>query len=276
MYLGHTQYGKRINLSYKSKKVKYIPSEEWKIVYNTHDPIISQVLFDRVQNKINTNKTIKRRKYEWNLNGLVKCKECKEKMTLKVKYKDVNSNEIKSKKLYCLNGIRKGQGKNCIKACKGINEEVIDTVVINSLKRAVKHFIDKEKLLELVINYNKENNQKSLIIEKENLYKQLKKKENDAKILYEDYKNELLDKDDYVSFYTEITNNKNRIKNDLEKLEKEQNNVLEESKITPIIDEVFNMKDINREIISDIIYNIEIDKDNKIYINYRYDISKGW
>lgn len=276
VYLGHTQYGKRINLSYKSKKVKYIPSEEWKIVYNTHDPIISQVLFDRVQNKINTNKTIKRRKYEWNLNGLVKCKECKEKMTLKVKYKDINSNDIKSKKLYCLNGIRKGQGKNCIKACKGINEEVIDTVVINSLKRTVKHFIDKEKLLELVINYNKENNQKSLIIDKENLYKQLKKKENDAKILYEDYKNKLLDKDDYVSFYTEISNNKNRIKNDLKKLEKEQKNVLDESKIRPIIDEVLNMKDINREIISDILYNIEIDKDNKIYINYRYDISKGW
>ena len=40
VYLGHTQYGKRINLSYKSKKVKYIPQEEWKIAYNTHEAII--------------------------------------------------------------------------------------------------------------------------------------------------------------------------------------------------------------------------------------------
>ena len=35
-YLGYLEYGKRINLSYKSKKRKYIPPEEWKIVYNTH------------------------------------------------------------------------------------------------------------------------------------------------------------------------------------------------------------------------------------------------
>ena len=35
VYLGHTEYGKGINLSYKSKKVKQIPRSEWKIVYNT-------------------------------------------------------------------------------------------------------------------------------------------------------------------------------------------------------------------------------------------------
>ena len=45
IYIGHTQYGKRINLSYKSKKVKYIPPEEWKIAYNTHEAIIDEELF---------------------------------------------------------------------------------------------------------------------------------------------------------------------------------------------------------------------------------------
>ena len=32
------------------------------------------------------------------------------------------------------------------------------------------------------------------------------------------------------------------------------------------------MKGINRDIISDIIYDIQIDNDNNIYINYKYDI----
>ena len=40
VYLGHTEYGKRLNLSYKSKKVKTVPREDWKIVENTHEPII--------------------------------------------------------------------------------------------------------------------------------------------------------------------------------------------------------------------------------------------
>ena len=62
VYLGHTEYGKRINLSYKSKKRKYIPKEEWKIFYNTHEPIISKELFDKVQRIRTIGKTIKRKK----------------------------------------------------------------------------------------------------------------------------------------------------------------------------------------------------------------------
>ena len=76
VYLGHLEYGKRINLSYKSKKVKYIPPDEWKIVYNTHEPIISEELFYEVQVMRSINKNIKRKKHEWELNGIVKCKEC--------------------------------------------------------------------------------------------------------------------------------------------------------------------------------------------------------
>ena len=40
VYLGHTEYGKVMNLSYKSKKVKQVPRSEWKIAHNTHKAII--------------------------------------------------------------------------------------------------------------------------------------------------------------------------------------------------------------------------------------------
>ena len=119
VYLGHTEYGKRINLSYKSKKVKYIHPEDWKIVYNTHEPIVSEELFFKVQRLRSMNKTIKRKKHEWKLNGLVKCKECGAKMTLKVEYKR-NNHELKSKKVCCLNGLKKYRGKNCIKGSRGM------------------------------------------------------------------------------------------------------------------------------------------------------------
>ena len=58
VYLGHTEYGKVINLSYKSKKVKQVPRDEWKIACNTHKAIISQELFDEVQNRINLTKEL--------------------------------------------------------------------------------------------------------------------------------------------------------------------------------------------------------------------------
>ena len=58
MYLGNTVYGKGINLSYKSKKVKQIPRNEWKKYENTHKAIISKELFESVQKRMKLNQNI--------------------------------------------------------------------------------------------------------------------------------------------------------------------------------------------------------------------------
>ena len=96
VYLGHTEYGKRINLSYKSKKVKIVPRDEWKIVLNTHEPIISEELFERVQRKLEVHRKTKSQKFEWLLNGLVYCKECGSQMILKVEYTFVDMEVFKN------------------------------------------------------------------------------------------------------------------------------------------------------------------------------------
>ena len=51
-----------------------------------------------------------------------------------------------------------------------------------------------------------------LEIKKEILNKELQKTEDEIKTLYTDYRNGLLDEDDYKQFYGEIANKKNRIK----------------------------------------------------------------
>lgn len=48
-YLGKSIYGKRTAASVGSKKSIAIPRDNWIIVPNTHEPIISQELFDKVQ-----------------------------------------------------------------------------------------------------------------------------------------------------------------------------------------------------------------------------------
>ena len=202
--------------------------------------------FGRVQSKKNMNKTIKRKKYEWELNGIVKCKECGEKMTLKVKYKEAKSDEIKSKKIYCLNGIKRHQGKCCVKGCKGISEEVLNTLIFQNLKSIVGKLIDTKKIKELIIKQNYESGQNNKGDHKELLYKELEKAEEESKILYKD--------------------NKNRIKKEIEIIEKEetQRPILDEYNLETIIKELINMKGVNRDIISDIIYDVQIDNENNI------------
>ena len=84
----------------------------------------------------------------------------------------------------------------------------------------------------------------------------------------------MLDEDDYKKYYKEKSNEKNRIKKELEILGKEEKHkpVIDEKEISELVNKILNVKEINKDIISELIYDIQIDNDNQIYINYRYDI----
>ena len=124
------------------------------------------------------------------------------------------------------------------------------------------------------MNKNNENvignsNNKRKILDKE-----LKKIQDGIKTLYLDYKQNLLDKDDYKKYYKEKQIEKNRIKKELEILEKEESYrpVIKEKEINELLDKILNAEKISKDIVSELIYDIQIDKDNHIYINYRYDV----
>lgn len=50
VYLGHMVQGKRTQQSYKqARKDRYAPPEEWRVVHNTHEPLVSEEMFAEVQ-----------------------------------------------------------------------------------------------------------------------------------------------------------------------------------------------------------------------------------
>jgi hypothetical protein len=55
MYIGHMVQGRYGSISYKSKINKPRPKKDWIIVENTHEPIIDNELWERVQLKIQSN-----------------------------------------------------------------------------------------------------------------------------------------------------------------------------------------------------------------------------
>ena len=52
VYLGHMPQLRTTSVSYKNHKTYTKDQSEWVIVYNTHEPIISQELWDKVQNRM--------------------------------------------------------------------------------------------------------------------------------------------------------------------------------------------------------------------------------
>lgn len=272
VYLGHTEYGKRINLSYKSQKVKYMPRDEWKIVKNTHEPIIDEELFERVQRKLNIEGKTKSQKYEWLLNGLVYCKECGSQMILKVEY--TSSGTIKSKRLHCIEGTRKNGKIFCNRKSKGISEEIITRIVLKNIANKIEKITNTNKIENLILKQYNENNTKMYDDTIKNLESQLTKIENNISSLYDDYKNELLDEDDYKRFYKNEVERKNSTKLHITKLIEERNNrpILSLEKLQSLVNELSNVDSWTKDTLDDIIYSVEVDIENNIFINYRYNI----
>jgi hypothetical protein len=75
-YLGHTVVGRTVKPSYKSKAIKRLPSEQYKVTENTHERIIDDETFELVQ-KVRENK---RRPAKVGgiepFSGLVYCADC--------------------------------------------------------------------------------------------------------------------------------------------------------------------------------------------------------
>lgn len=84
VYLGHLALLKQTTVSYKNRKVIHRPTEDWVIFENTHEPIISQELWDKVRE---VNKSVSRGKAMKSgevkpLSGLIYCPECGKKMRI--------------------------------------------------------------------------------------------------------------------------------------------------------------------------------------------------
>jgi DNA invertase Pin-like site-specific DNA recombinase len=56
VYLGHMVQGKEEKISYKSSKTVLVPKERWIVVKDTHPPILSEKIFEKVQKKMKQNR----------------------------------------------------------------------------------------------------------------------------------------------------------------------------------------------------------------------------
>jgi len=79
VYLGHTVLGKVRKYSFKSEKKVSVPQRDWAYTQNTHEPLVSQSLFDRAQSNLakgtrdfNEHDHVRKSIFS----GIVKCERC--------------------------------------------------------------------------------------------------------------------------------------------------------------------------------------------------------
>lgn len=104
-YLGHMVNFKTRKLSYKSKKKLENPPDQWKIFENTHEAIIDEDTFARVQ-ELRKNKRSPTRTGKTNMfSGLARCADCGEKLY----YCTSNKFEARQDHFVCSTSRKKGK-----------------------------------------------------------------------------------------------------------------------------------------------------------------------
>ena len=106
VYIGAVVGGKTKKVSPKSKKKVKIPKEEWTIIENMHEPIISKELFDSVQkmrkgNKLKYEAVINSERFDNIFRRIVRCPQNRNMLCRKIDSKG-DSKEIENRK-YCCN-----------------------------------------------------------------------------------------------------------------------------------------------------------------------------
>lgn len=277
MYLGHMVQGRWKKQSYNSKRLLELPESQWIIVENTHEPIVTQELFDKVQKELDKNKRYAAKNEKKHLfQGLLKCKECGHNMSILTK-KNKNSISYSAECNYYTKYSKYG-----LCCSHRINYQYLEEDLLHFLKEVGKVFLEKfdeEKLITQAMNIR----QKELIENERELKKIESEKEKNQKIianLYDDRLNEIISTRQYVMMskkYDEI----------LENLEKKEEHLKEKLNMSDSIDRNTEIEECRtllkqfmqfekptNELMFQLIDKIEVDKDKNVEVYFKSDISK--
>ena len=264
---GITVQNKRSRISYKNRKLRSNPKEQWNIVENTHEPIIDKKTFDTVQKMVivqNYNRNEK--KHHFLLDGLLVCYECKHKIGVRAR---------KNGRLDMICNNYRRNSKLGICTSHGFNYELLENMVLEYIKKIFLQ-IDSKK-----IEYNIKNS-----ISKYDYGKILQKLETEIKLINDNIDKMYVDKlngkiseemyerlfnklkgeikqkeEEYIGLKNEQENNSD---NDIENVKKLVNDFLKLEKPTPETMKVLiNRIEVHQDKQVDIIFNFK--KLNDIY-----------
>lgn len=268
MYIGNMVQGKNTNLSYKIKKCRAKPKEEWIIVEGTHEPIIDKEIFEKAQSLFNRNTRTSPKKTEVDLfSGFVKCADCHRAMS-----KKVNNHAYGIYKYYrCVTSSKKSKT-----ACSphSIRIDVLKKTVLSSIQNMIDTAVELEKILDKI---NKQAVKNGDTLTKKALDKLKSDRENIKKIsldLYPDYKANIITLDEYEALKenmaSKIADLDIKIAEYKKTAETEKSTQINQSDFIKKFTQFGKIDKLTRPILCELVDSILVHKNGDITINFKF------
>ena len=240
-YAGDTIMGKIRQSLYKSEECRRVPKDEWTIVPDTHEPLVSRHDLFEIENAAAGENYYTFRSKPYNvkareamndqLTGLVYCKECGCRMNyirLRNDYSVATPEELEKE----IRGRKNGNGRTDYYICPPLNgkakcgghrisADLLKIVIMDQLDHQIRSMADMNKVLE---KGKEQHGGKSPLISNSRkliaVKAQLKDADNSIISLYEDFAGGLLDTDDYQSLKESRIEKKNQLLQQRDDLER--------------------------------------------------------
>lgn len=193
-------------------KAIHRPEDEWIKVPNTHEGIIDKELFERVQKLLSKN--TRQIDFEQNVSifaGFLKCADCKRAM----------AKNVRGKVNYFICGSYKRYGGS-ICTSHTIREDKLYEIVLDYLNLIISKLTNLEKIVKAQEKSNKVVNNFDNEIEKNKMA--LDRIYSLKKGIYEDYKEKILSKDDYLQYKKDYEKDEDFYKKKIDMLEEQMIN----------------------------------------------------
>lgn len=267
VYIGNMVQGRMKKINYKSKINIRLPKEEWKVVENTHEPIIDKETFYQARDMIDKRKQTRVKTHDYLLKGFVHCHECGKKV-------GCSPRELAEGKVYyfrCSTYTQNARLGLC--TSHNVRMDIVEKTINDKILCILDKFFNEDNLIK-VTKQKIEEKKKSISFESEieNYKTKLNKISLEIDNIYNDKLEGILLEDDFIRIYE-------RKKQEKENLQKKIDDIQlillkkvinEEELVKNIINKFQGLEEINREILNNLVDRIEIDKDKNIYVYFKF------
>lgn len=251
MYIGNMVQGKYGSVSYKTKKNKPRPKDQWYRVEGTHEPIIDKELW----NKVKAMREQRTKPFDTGGVGLfakkTKCADCG--------YILRSGKRGEWRFLTCPN---RSVSKD---ACGGafISVDRLESKVLAELKQLAAEYLDKDELERQIECNNNYEMQKARVLEAIVTYeRKIQEYSKAIRDLYMDKAREIISEEDYLDMSKEFSSEKKRMEDNLvhakQQLEEIEERIALGDNKKEIIEKYMNIDHLTREMVEVLIDHIDV------------------
>lgn len=266
-YIGNMVQGRSVKISYKSKKCRKQSRENWVVVKDTHDPVIDDDTFRKVQMLVNSRKHTRSRTYDYLLKGLVFCHECGYPLSV-VNRKNAAGEDV----LYFICRTYQRFTKAGICSCHSIKEKTVTDAVIAKIQEVCEAYLEPGQLQPTAVNaVEKARKSERNDGEIQSLQSKIDSLTANLDKMYMDRLTGLLAEADFERIYQHIKIERSSLEEKLRELEQQKESPVSiEDRARELVQQFLDSAYSSRELLVSLIERVELTQEKEIIIKFRF------